>query len=265
MAKIYAKYIEEILKTKFGVYMRAIHQVMSTTDYSIFNKIDSNRDLTTPQAMNHLKRLTASIREKNMLPYKPIYVNGDMEVLDGQFRLEVARKLKLPIYYQLNEQGESKDMLLLSANVKGWDTKDYLNHHVKEENSHYIRFNEFISKHKISVRSGLLLLASSVDCCSYEKFKTGRFLFPTMKQMEAVEKMMAVYHDIIEMIKVSRPSGKSFLFTSRFQTALIEFMNIYSKDIKTVQKKFEKYVFDIIPCYSYEIYMNLFKHIYGRD
>ncbi len=244
--------------------MRGDPQILSTTDYSIFNKINSNRNLDTPQGINHLKRLTASIREKNMLPYRPIYVNRDMEVVDGQFRLAVARKLKLRVYYQMGEEAESKDMLLLSANTKAWDTKDYLNYHVKEVNPHYIRFNEFICKHKISVRCGLLLLASSVDSCSYDKFKAGKFLFPTIKQMEPIDKLMVVYQDILEMIKVSRPSGKSFLFTSRFQTALIDFLNTHVKDIKIVQQKLEKYVFDIIPCYSYEIYMNLFKHIYAR-
>lgn len=244
--------------------MRVQHEILSTTDYSIFKSHYSNRTLDDTASVNHLKRLMAAIQARNLLPYRPLYVNRDMQVVDGQFRLEAAKKLNLRVFYQVNEEACVEDMVTFNVNIKGWDSKNYLNFFVKNNHETYVRFNEFISEHKISVRCGLLILASAVDNASYHKFKTGTFLFPDSEEMKEINKMMVVYHSVIDMIKASRPSDKSFLYTSRFQLALIEFLNANKKDITTVQEKLEKYVMDIIPCFSYEIYMNLLKDIYAR-
>lgn len=50
-----------------------------------------------------------------------------MEVIDGQHRLEVARRNKLEIYYIIAPDVTTSDILLLNANEKPWGLADFVN------------------------------------------------------------------------------------------------------------------------------------------
>ncbi|MEK6878376.1 MAG: ParB/Srx family N-terminal domain-containing protein, partial [Nanoarchaeota archaeon] len=73
-------------------------KIEKTTDYKMFKKLKGNRNIYKP----HLNGLIQSIQEENLLQYNPITINSDMEIVDGQHRLEAAKILKLDIYYLVN-------------------------------------------------------------------------------------------------------------------------------------------------------------------
>src|ERR1700742_2697053 len=98
--------------------------IKSTNDYTIFKKSPSNRDIEDP----HVRSIMASISIKDMLHLRPILVNSNMEVLDGQHRLEAARRLNAKIYYQIETKSEDADIILLNAHQKNWKTECYFNY-----------------------------------------------------------------------------------------------------------------------------------------
>ena len=115
--------------------------IKSTTDYKIFKKVWHNRKLNEA----HLKNLNASISTKNLLAYTPIIVNEEMEVIDGQHRLEVARRNKLEIYYIIAPDVVTGDVLLLNANEKPWSLPDFIYSWIKQgKKDHQIlkKFND---------------------------------------------------------------------------------------------------------------------------
>lgn len=88
--------------------------VQSTNDYTMFQKCKSNRELDP----GNIKRIKSSILAKNLLHLRPILVSKNFEIIDGQHRLEAARLLKVPIFYQIHEESDFEDVILLNANQK---------------------------------------------------------------------------------------------------------------------------------------------------
>jgi len=75
-------------------------EVIKTKDYSIFKKHESNRGID----QNNLKKIVNSIKAEDLLAFRPILVDAQMRVIDGQHRLEAARLLDLDVYYQRKEE-----------------------------------------------------------------------------------------------------------------------------------------------------------------
>ena len=61
--------------------------VIETTDYDIFKGIVGNRKVEK----KHVEMLTGAIDRNNLLNVRPIIVNEEMMVIDGQHRLEAAK------------------------------------------------------------------------------------------------------------------------------------------------------------------------------
>ena len=95
---------------------------IETSDYSIFKKHESNRVINELA----LRKLINSIKSKNMLELRPILVDSQMRVIDGQHRLEAAKALRVPIFYLMKKESESLDIILLNTQ-KRWSIEDYLN------------------------------------------------------------------------------------------------------------------------------------------
>jgi hypothetical protein len=103
--------------------------VYETTDYSQFKRIHGNREI-----FSHC--LLESVKKKNMLKDHPIIVAEDKEwrgkkryvIVDGQHRHEVAKSLKVPLYYIITENFEKKDIPLCQTQ-RPWQLEDYLIFH----------------------------------------------------------------------------------------------------------------------------------------
>lgn len=111
-------------------------------DLSKFKISEFNRDLSE----HHLRRLKASIQEKNLLIDHPILVTPDMVVIDGQHRLEVAKELGLPVWYKVAELTEWGDLANVNANTKNWTISDHLEYWCRQGKPHYLRLREFLRR-----------------------------------------------------------------------------------------------------------------------
>lgn len=114
-------------------------QIQSTTDYGMFKIIGENRELNS----THLRALTASIANRNLLAQNPIIVNKKMEVIDGQHRLDVAKNNKWPIYYVVRDDASLDDVAMLNANVREWKLKDYVESFAKRGNKEYQQLMDY--------------------------------------------------------------------------------------------------------------------------
>ena len=88
--------------------------IQKTKDYEMFKFRDDNRPLSQP----HLKALIDSIKSKNLLEMRPIQVNAQFEVIDGQHRIAAAKALGVDIYYQVEESLNPEDIIRL--NIKNY-------------------------------------------------------------------------------------------------------------------------------------------------
>src|SRR5215469_12497290 len=69
--------------------------ILKTSDLSIFKNVSFNRD----KNKKHIQDVVKIIKKENLLHLHPILVNNEMEVIDGQHRLEAAKDLGLEIFY----------------------------------------------------------------------------------------------------------------------------------------------------------------------
>src|SRR5580693_9488423 len=105
-----------------------------TKNYELFLKHDSNRELVE----NNVTKIMKSIETRNLLEFRPILVNEKMQIIDGQHRLEAAKRLGIEVYYQIMKKPPAETMLLLNTNQKRWTTNDYLNYFCEEWNGQYM-------------------------------------------------------------------------------------------------------------------------------
>jgi hypothetical protein len=127
-----------------------------TKDYTIFKEISSNREVDP----KHVKRLVRSIEDNNLLHLNPIIVNENMQIIDGQHRLEAARQLGVDICYVMSEDVTKEDIATLNSVSKKWSTMDYVNHFTVEKNPSFIKLSNLINKFPDVAVSTLLRLIS---------------------------------------------------------------------------------------------------------
>jgi len=166
--------------------------VYSTTDYKIFSMIKGNRGLN----QNKINKIIAEIEAgNNMLPYYPIQVQETslkMDILDGQHRFFISRKLKQPVHYIIVKENKTMaDIAKINSNVDKWKQQDFINCYITQGNKNYVQLQKFLEDYKINVGTSLRLLhygmpgVEGTDTDLTHKFQHGSFT--VNKYAEAVK------------------------------------------------------------------------------
>lgn len=94
----------------------------STLEYGQFSRLQGNR----PLVEKHVLALVHSIEAVGNLTSKmPVQVNKDLEILDGQHRLEACRRLGLPIYYEIIDNMTIAEVRTINRQRRNWTWQDY--------------------------------------------------------------------------------------------------------------------------------------------
>ena len=118
-----------------------VNKVYKTDDLTVFKSIDGNR---IPN-LQHIRRLSASI-EQNGMKCNPIIINEHYEVIDGQHRLEAARKVGTFVYYIMIKGYNLKEVHTLNLNQKNWTKKDFMNGYADMGVKSYVKLRKFVEK-----------------------------------------------------------------------------------------------------------------------
>jgi len=131
-------------------------EVFYTSDHSILKTQEGNRDVTA----NDIKRIEKKILANNLLKYHPILIGKDFNVIDGQHRLEVAKRNNLDIHFIVMETESSlRTTQLINTTGKAWQVKDFLKSFIALGNDEYIKFNEYLQEYNFLTISQLVDLA----------------------------------------------------------------------------------------------------------
>lgn len=150
-------------------------KIQKTSDYHRFDSLVANRALNPV----HVLSIVNSLQVKNLLHLNPIIINGDWKVIDGQHRLEAAKRLGLPVYYIQDRDIDISDVRLLNTNVKGWGMADYLYTYIAEGREDYIYVDNFYKKHNVSLSTAMAICSLKPSIAHfgapYKIFKNGEF------------------------------------------------------------------------------------------
>lgn len=189
--------------------------VFQTDQYNNFSMIPGNREINLHKVEKIIKEIEAG---NDMLRYYPIQVrlvNGKLEILDGQHRFFISKKLKRPVFYILVSETKSMhDIAKVNSNVETWKDDHFINCYMMNGNNqqHYRLLKEFSDTYKFSMGICLNLLhdgnpgnATGSNATLRAKFEEGQF--EVLKHDEAVR--------VAEMVKqfssFSNWRGRTFI------------------------------------------------------
>ena len=175
-------------------------QVHTTNNYSLFKTLNGNRDVN----QLHLTRLKESMKKNHLTTI--IMVNEKLEIIDGQHRFLISQELKLPINYIISKNYGLNEVQILNANMKNWQTVDYVNGYCDLGYKDYIIYRDFVADYGFQNQVSILLLSGEHSTGTAESSPAARFkegLFK-VKNLENAKRMA-------EKIKMIEPYYNGYL------------------------------------------------------
>jgi ParB-like nuclease domain len=175
-----------------------MQEIKKTTDYSIFKKLDGNRGIVR----SHVNKLVEAIRIDNQLELHPIVINKDYAVIDGQHRLEAAKRLSKPIYYLKSDTVSDLHLVECNSNQKTFKMSNFVDFFaLKDKNPEYIQLKNLFDNHKLSPKALLCLVIGNCSTPLLTMLKSGKFRFPSDK---IYLETLAFYDEFMAYVKDKR-------------------------------------------------------------
>lgn len=233
-------------------------QILKTNDYSLFRPHESNR--AVDQA--NVNRLISSLKARNMLEFRPILVNARMQIVDGNHRLQAAKTLGLDIYYQIVQDSNSEDIILLNANQKRWTTEDYIHYYVSKGNLEYKKLQEFCEQRKIGAPWFFKLVTGSREGIS-NKTKYGSFKFPAGEELDEINRLLDGIDQVTEALQRYIPNSTSLRKSLKLKYAVIYLLKNPDVDIRTLMNKITYKAESLRKCADTDSYLQMLRDIYN--
>mgnify|MGYP001424608987 CR=1 FL=1 len=225
-------------------------RIYSTEDYSKFGLILGNRAVNEGQ----VKRLMSAMLKKNMLSSFPIVVNEKMRVVDGQHRLEAARRLKLPIFYVIEEHGNIEDVANINTSAKGWGSQNFVDMYSKMGKEDYDVLCQYCTRFNLPNSVGVKVLGGGDGSNSWRRFKRGDF----------VAKDVRFAYKIGDIITALRQHTLKGVGRSRdFVRAIIDMARNSQIDLNKLLTKIERRGIKIDKEASKINYLRFFEEVYN--
>lgn len=238
--------------------------INETTNYSMFKKHAQNRPIDHAS----FERLKKSVQMKNLLEFRPILVNSKMEVIDGQHRLEVAKALAIPIFYQVETTLTAEDIYNLNAAQAKFTNNHWLNYYARGGNKEYQALENFMSKYELNLSHAMVLITEGKQSKGpggslSEKFCKGVFVFPKGEEYMRMINTLDKINMFIEFVCTKTPEYKHLINTGALKKALLYFFNIHNVDFDVFMKKLEMKLSIFRRCTRTVEYLEIFEKIYN--
>ncbi len=203
-------------------------EVNSTTDFALFKLRHDNRKKIS---RDHINKIKSSVKECNLLEMRPIMVNQDMEIIDGQHRFIAAKELGVSIYYEIQEKLGPMHMVLLNTS-KSWNAEDFLNFYVKNEYPEYIKLDRYIRMHNLPINVVLSMMMGRLRA-EHKEFRMGNFKFSFIYTQDQIDACW----NTIELIKKRKGvSASRYTLSSKFWLSILQLVsNEYFNEEKWFQ------------------------------
>lgn len=170
--------------------------IQHTQDYSLFKHLRGNREYD----MDHIKRLMRSLEaDPAITQFQPVLVNEQMEVIDGQHRIEASRLLGLPVYFIIRKGASLTNAQKINVTTKTWTPRDWAQSYAalgEQAYKDYIAFQqEFPFTHTVIL--DLLTLGDGHKAGAHRQFREGSFLIadmPTSRRFAEQLTLLGTYY-----------------------------------------------------------------------
>ena len=248
---------------------KIVGNIYSMYNYGKFKKLSNNRSVTE----NRLGKLIASFSTREVI--NPIVVNKNMEIIDGQHRFDVKRRLNRPIYYIVDPEATIDDCRRMNKYNEPWSLSTFVESYAKSGNDNYVRLLGACNATKFS--PGRVLRLANKAKSNYKKtaknpVEDGDLIF-TFDDAKTVLKVKTLADEISEALLTKERKNDAFYTAVKVMTEfegynhewflknckkerskytqmsglenqLAEFSRIYNRNIKKASNKlyFEDYM-----------------------
>ena len=131
-------------------------EIYKTTNYSLFSFLQGNRSVSKKNS------LVKSIQRIDLTMYKPILVDSEFRIIDGQHRFFACIELNKPIYYMIIENENINDALIvLNSNQKMWRQEEYLGFFAETKKGSYMELKEFMDRTGMTISNAMVVYPDS--------------------------------------------------------------------------------------------------------
>ena len=184
--------------------------VFKTTDYDSFKKLKGNRGVTE----SRVEKISRSINKYGWVR-NPIVVNENMEVIDGQGRLEALKKLGLPVEYVIAPGAGQEECVAMNLFQKNWGLKDHIESFADMGNESYKMLLSLVEEFgNITIRVIINAINRTVDN-SGRAIKEGDFV-TTKEAYERARKILAYEQQFVTVFKKIDGRSDFYLRALRF-------------------------------------------------
>lgn len=236
----------------------------STQDYSIFDRVNSNRNVD----QKWVETLAALILEKDQLKSNPLNVkeslNGKLFVMEGQHRLAAVEYIfkttgiRKKVYFIVDNDFQVSDIPKINSNRRKWNPGNYTSHYIKEGKNDYNTLLLFTKKHGLSINNSIGLLSgkgSNPNSNLIKEFQTGGF---EVTDFSHAEKVMKYLKDF-QKYNIKNLSSKTFLVVLSKITTLDDYDHKWM--LLKMDVKFRKFR----ECSTMEEFKKIFADIYNHE
>lgn len=234
--------------------------VFQTEEYQNFNFINGNRPLNQTKINRIIKEIESG---NDMLKYYPVLVtieNDKLQILDGQHRFFISKKLKRPVYYMLTEKEQSiQEIAKVNSNVEKWKQLDFINCYIQQGNNNYVLLKRFIDLYGINIGTSLRLLSTGTPGAEgtngdlADKFEKN--LFVVKKWEEAVT--------LAEKCKLFEATG--FWQDRAFIIAIFKIINANLIKFQDLVEVYTKFPGAIEKQHSYKQYIQALELLFNKN
>lgn len=140
--KAIIKKIDKVMENIVHKHRESDIKVYHTTNYNAFKIIKGNRKLNQNKIIRIKDAINGSL---DMLRFCPIIVDSEMNVIDGQHRLQICKDMKRPVYYVISTYKVTlRNVARLNANTEKWKTIDYITCWIQNGDQGYVKAKEIV-------------------------------------------------------------------------------------------------------------------------
>lgn len=123
---------------------KIVAYVYETYDYDKFKKLEGNRRVLDRRKA----KIKRSMEDVGQI-MNPSIVNENLEIIDGQGRIETDQELGMPVHYIIVEGTGLKECVALNLGQTNWKPIDYVESYAARGNENYIRFLDLINQYPL--------------------------------------------------------------------------------------------------------------------
>lgn len=223
-----------------------INEIRVTKNYKKFKFFDCNRDIK-PRIV---EKLIGSIKKIGYVETKPIIIDKNFNIIDGQNRFVACRKLNLPISYVMSNNTKESIPFLNSCQDK-WTTEDYFKFFSKNNKGSYKLLLEIVNKSGATISGAM----AALGCRDTKGIQKGEF-----KLSGNSDKLAETVKDRLDLCYFIR--GKKGI--SRKICLALNYLNkLESFDYDLFKQRIRERRNLMHTCDSVNDYIKMFMHIYN--